>query len=43
MLTSTVVARAVPVVIADFADGAAPVEIVEAGPVVIVGVVVVAG
>ena len=41
--TSTVVARAAPVVIADFVDGAAPVVIVEAAPVAVVGVVVVAG
>ena len=41
--TSTVVARAAPVVIAGIVDGAAPVVIVEASTVVIVGVVAVAG
>ena len=41
-VAAAMIALAVPVVIADFVDGAAPVVIVEAGPVVIVGVVVVA-
>ena len=41
--TPVVGAGAAPVVIADFVDGAAPVVIVEAAPVAVVGVVVVAG
>ena len=43
MSTSAVVAMAAPVVIADFVHGAAPVVIVKASTVVIVGVVAIAG